>query len=182
MTESSRRNDSRTGAANLAPVLMILAFAAMAGFLWWLGATSEGTSAMIMTEDTAEVADTTGQTAVQVTPDQLRQAQQFEGQEVRIGAQVASPVGSQAFFLDLPQSPFLVKLPAGVSMPDGEVVVTGTVHAMTDSIIDAWSEEGTISAGDRPIVEFATHFIEARQVRARSGQDDAAAGQDTTQG
>lgn len=165
---------ARRGAANFAPVLMILSFLLMAGFLAWLGLTSEGTDEVAMREDadtTAEMADSMEMAAMPVTPDELRlNATNYEGQSVRIDAPVAGAVGSQAFFLDLPQSPFLVKMDsalvaAGRRVPQGDVVVTGTVIAMNDSIVSAWSRAGTISEADRPLVEFATHFIQASRIR-----------------
>ncbi|MGD2068378.1 MAG: hypothetical protein PVI57_06805 [Gemmatimonadota bacterium] len=175
---------ARRGAANFAPVLMILSFLLMAGFLAWLGLTSEGTEEVAMQEgdDTvAEQADSMEMAAVPVTPDELRlNAANYEGQSVRIDAPVAGAVGSQAFFLDLPQSPFLVKMDSalvaeGRRMPVGDVVVTGTVLAMTDSIVGAWSNAGTISEADRPLVEFATHFIQASRIRG--GQPPAGGGE-----
>lgn len=170
MTDSG----SRRGAANLAPVLMILSFVAMIGFLVWLGMTSEGTEGTIaMEEDTAGAMDEMETGATEVTPDQLTgNAGAFVGQRVRITAEVASPVGNRAFFLDIPGSPFLVTMGTTLAeqrageLPMGEIMVTGTLHTMTDSVISAWQEAGTISEGDVPVVEFATHFIEANRIRS----------------
>jgi hypothetical protein len=172
MTDSSRR-----GAANLAPVLMIVAFLAMVGFLWWLGATSEGTEPVVMDETPDDMAsDTVGSQAVAVTPADLRQADQYMGQDVRIQGGVADRIGDEMFFLDLPQSPFLVKIPAGQTVPQGQVEVVGTVMERTDSALTAWVESGVVSAADQVIVEFATHYIDARRVRrATSGGQGGAA-------
>lgn len=164
MTDSSRR-----GAANFTPVLMIVAFLAMLGFLWWLGATSEGTGTVVMNEDTTEVADTVGATAQAVTHMDLRQPEQFEGQDVRISGGIAQQVGSRAFFLDLQDNPFLVRYPSGQAAPQGEVEVVGMVRVVNDSLVTAWSEEGSISSGEVPLVQFATHFIDARRVRPAGG-------------
>ena len=176
MTDSG----TRRGAANFAPVLMILSFVLMIGFLVWLGMTSEGTDEVALVENdttAVEEPDTMELGATRVTAQELRlNPEEHEGQRVRIGSSVASAVGSQAFFLDLPQSPFLVKMDSslvaeGRQIPQGEIVVTGTLLAMNDSIVDAWAEAGSISQGDRPLVEFATHFIEASRIRA--GRDTA---------
>lgn len=175
MTDSG----SQRGAANLAPVLMILSFVAMIAFLVWLGATSEGTEGMVtMEEDTVGAMDEMEAGATEVTGEELTgDAAAFEGEQVRITAEVASPVGSHAFFLDIPGSPFLVTMGStlaeqrGGELPTGEIMVTGTLHTMTDSVISAWREAGTISEGDVPVVEFATHFIEANRIR-RSGDDE----------
>lgn len=174
MTDSG----ARRGAANFAPILMILSFVLMIAFLAWLGLTSEGTDAVAMQEDTvAEEVDTVEAQAIGVTPDDLRlNPEDYEGEIVRIGAEVASAVGSEAFFLDLPQSPFLVKLDTalvaeGREVPEGDVVVTGVVRTMNDSIAAAWTEAGAIGEGEQPLVAFATHYIEARRVRL--GEDQA---------
>lgn len=109
--------------------------------------------------------------AVDVTQDQLKAApEQFVGRSVRITNQrVAVNVGTKAFFLDFPQSPFLVKLDEtliqqGQPLPTGNVNVAGSVRAMNDSIMKDWLAKGYITAGDQLLVEFATHFIEARVV------------------
>jgi hypothetical protein len=111
--------------------------------------------------------------AVDVTPDQLKTApDQFVGRDVRVAnIGVATPVGTQAFFLDVPQSPFLVKLDQtlidqGRPLPTGAVTVVGPMRAMTDSIMRDWLAKGYIAAGDQILVEFSTHFIEARTVEA----------------
>ena len=90
---------------------------------------------------------------------------------------VASKVGEQAFFLDLPQTPFLVKLgpqlvAQGTQVPSGAVTVVGTLRAMNDSIIKDWVSGGSIPEADQILVEFATHFIEAIQVRPSAGGAD----------
>lgn len=179
MTDSG----ARRGAANFAPILMILSFVLMIAFLAWLGLTSEGTDAVAMQEDTVtEQADTVETGAMRVTADELRlNPENYEGETVRIGAEVASAVGSEAFFLDLPQSPFLVKMDSalvaeGREVPDGEVVVTGVVRTMSDSIAAAWTEAGAIGEGEQPLVAFATHYIEARRVRLGQDQEEEPAG------
>lgn len=167
---------SRAGAANLTPLLMVASFAAMIGFLVWLGSTSEGTEAVMMDEETVELPDTSAEAgAVEASLDQLiQQPDQLEGQVIKITEiEIASRLGPEAFFLDLPQSPFLVKMDSamvarGQSVPPPEVnvTVTGTVHAMNDSIVSAWAEAGAITEGNRPLVEFATHWLEAATMRA----------------
>jgi hypothetical protein len=106
-----------------------------------------------------------------LTADQLKTSPgQFVGRVVRVSnLAVATPVGTKAFFLDVPQSPFLVKfdqalIDQGRPLPTGVVTVTGPMHAMTDSIMRDWLAKGYISAGDQILVEFSTHFIEARTV------------------
>jgi hypothetical protein len=109
--------------------------------------------------------------ATDVTADQLKTApDQFVGRDVRVSnLAVATPVGTQAFFLDVPQSPFLVKLDQTLidqarPLPTGIVTVVGPMRAMNDSIMRDWLSKGYIGAGDQILVEFSTHFIEARSV------------------
>lgn len=167
----------RRGAANLSPLLMIVAFASMIGFLVWLGQTSEGTETQAFNPPEEEV-DPLERGAIRVTEGELQQPEGFVGETVRVEGQVASRVGSQAFFLDFSAAPFLVKrdssmAAAGGTQPGGDVVVVGTVYPMTDSVVTNWVESGLVSEGDRPIVEFATHFIEAAIVRQNedAGED-----------
>jgi hypothetical protein len=186
MTDSA----SRRGAANFAPVLMILSFLLMAAFLAWLGMTSEGTEPVVVEEQapTVESMDSVEMAAAPVTADELRlDPAGYVGQSVRIEAPVASGVGPEAFFLDLPQSPFLVKMDSalvasGRRVPQGGVTVTGTVLAMNDSIVSDWAGKGVISESDRPLVEFATHFIEASRVRSDAAPEGAGAGGEGTDG
>jgi hypothetical protein len=57
--------------------------------------------------------------------------------------------------------------------PGGMATVTGIVHAMNDSTLTAWTEAGTIVENDRIVAEFATHYLEASDVRARGGSGAA---------
>jgi len=164
---------ARRGAASLAVPLMLVSFLLIGLFLWWLSRNAESTEVAIEEQpDSAEMAITEG---TEVTAEQLRAgADQFAGQLVRISAPVASAVGTQAFFLDLPQAPFLVKLDTtlvarGQALPTGNVTVVGTLRAMNDSIVSDWVGDGVIRPSDQPLVEFATHFIEASRVQARGG-------------
>ena len=54
---------------------------------------------------------------------------------------------------------------SGAGGTPGQVTtVTGIVLAINDSVLNAWSNAGTISEGDRLAAEFATHFMDAAQV------------------
>ena len=171
-----RDQGSRRGAANLSIPLMVLAFGLIAGFLWWLSQNAESTEVVVDELPTSTPAPNAGGAATDVTADQLRlEPATFTGQRVRVAdVPVASAVGTQAFFLDLPQTPFLVKLSSelvarGEQVPTGAVTVVGTLTAMNDSIVGDWAGSGAISEGDRILVEFATHFIEANVVTPAGG-------------
>ena len=166
---------SRRGAAGIAPLLMIVAVLGMVGLLVWLGRTAEGTQALVVEEgsttDSLEAASTF------VTTDDLRtDPSQYEGEVIRlVEIPVASPVGTQAFFGEIgiggvSSSPFLMRLSSdlvaqGQALPQGTVNVVGTVYVMSDSVAADWLASGTIGEGDRPLVEFATHFLEILSVR-----------------
>jgi hypothetical protein len=166
---------SRLGAASFSIPLMVVTFLLIAGFFWWLSQNAQTTSTMITTgagDDSVAVPQPTGGGGVAVTEEQLKVAPtQFEGQVVSITLPVAMAVGTQAFFLDVTDAPFLVKLSdallqQGQAVPQGEVTVTGPLMAMTDSIRQDWLSKGIIPQADEILVEFATHFIEARTIAA----------------
>jgi hypothetical protein len=155
---------------------MIASFVLMGGFLWWLSSRSEPTPPLEIVEDTTEFEGTAGAGvepgALAMTPDE------YVGQVVELSdVEATSPVGAEAFFVNLtPQRPFLVRLDSalvarGMAPPNGQVAVTGTVHVMTDSIVSDWVTSGVVSEGDRPVVEFATHFILAENVRVIAGPE-----------
>lgn len=181
-----RNSPARRGAANMTPVLMILAFAAIVGFLVWLGATAEPTEPVVVEEEEPEeTMDSLEMAATEVSPSVLRQSPgDVEGELVRIQAPVAQNLGPIAFFLEL-ENPFPVAFSqelreAGAETPPGgaSVVVTGTVRAFNDSILNDWGEEGLVSSSDLTLMEFgSTHFIDALRLRnARPGSGGGGAG------
>lgn len=163
--------------------LMLVTFVLMGGFLYWLFVNATPTPGPEMAEVEEEPEVDLGPAATVVEPSDLEVGTAaYEGQFIELpSVNVASAVGSEAFFVDLPRTPFLVKigpelLAEGQGVPSGLVTVRGTLLAMNDSIITAWSDAGAISADDRPIVEFAAHFIEATRVtEAAEGANPASA-------
>lgn len=178
-------NAPRRGAVDLGMALMILAFVVIGGFLYWLNLRSAQERALDVVEDASS--DTSGvMIAETVPPEELQtDATPYVGQLVRLeNLDVASRLGEQGFWVTMPnQNPFLVSLSEevmaeGVFPSSGETVsMVGTIMVMTDSIVTSWTSAGTITEGDVPVVQFATHFLEAAQVRVRGGQqqDTAAA-------
>lgn len=170
-------NASRRGAANLGVPLMIVAFIVIGGFLYWLNMqAAEERAAEIAEASVEESAETGGGTLVAATDLQMDPTP-FEGQEIRLeGLAVASGLGTQGFWLELPnRNPFLVSMSEavkaeGVTVVPGQVAqVVGTIYAMSDSVLDAWSMGGSIGEGDRLAAEFATHYLEATMVRVSAG-------------
>lgn len=177
------KNDSRRGATNLGTPLMIVAFVVIGGFMYWLSeqAASERAQREI---DEVPVEDTRPTMSVVPVGDIEADGTPFVGQEVRIApTNVASLLGEQGFWLETPSgNPFLISkgpevVASGVAITPGSAVrVFGTVHAMGDSVLTAWTEAGTIAEGDRIVAEFATHFIEATEVETVDGGGQGAAG------
>ena len=178
------KNGSRRGATNLGTPLMIASFVVIGGFMWWLAqqAAAERAQRAI---DEAPVEDTMPSVRVVAPGDIEVDGTPFVGQEVRINAtNVASLLGQQGFWLETPSgNPFLISkgpevMASGVAISPGTpVTVIGTVHAMSDSILTAWIDAGTIGEGDRIVAEFATHFIEANDVMTPSGGGQGGGGQ-----
>ena len=169
---------SRRGAANLGMPLMILAFLAIAGFLYWLNLQAKADAASrAVEEDVPE--ETFGPMAGTVVPgaDLQTDPSPYEGMTIKVeGLSVASELGTQGFWLELPnKNPFLVSMSEavkaeGISVAPGQIAnVSGTIYAMNDSVLNAWSSTGAIGEGDRLAAEFATHFLEAQQVQVSGG-------------
>lgn len=177
-------NASRRGAVDPGTLLMVLAFVVIAGFLWWLYGQAEAErAAAAMVEDS--VPEEVTSTIRTVGPDELRMdATAFEGQEIRVASMnIASLLGTQGFWLEIPNgNPFLVSMSPevmaeGLSVAAGSrATVTGTVLAMNDSTLTAWSEAGTIQEGDRIVAEFATHYMEATEVAISAGGGGSGSG------
>jgi len=154
--------------------LMVVSFILFGGLLWWLYQTAEPTQPPVV-DESGETSSLEGGT--EVDPGALAVGPgQFEGQLVRLSnVTVASAVGAQAFFVDLPQTPFLIRMDTalvarGMTVVAGEQVdLVGMLMSMTDSIVSDWFVSGAITDADRPLVEFASHFIEAQQVQTSGG-------------
>ena len=164
-------NTSRRGAADLGILLMVVAFIVIGLFMYYLNvqAAEERALAIVEESDTAdemEVATTVAATDLEVD------AGPFEGRLIRVsGLNVASMLGTQGFWLELPNGqPFLISMSEevkaeGVAVTMGErATVTGIVHAVNDSTLNAWTATGAIGDGDRLAAEFAMHYLESTEV------------------
>lgn len=152
--------------------LMIVAFVAVAGFLYWLNVTAEPTEVVVAEQGRARTA---GVSAILDVDDFLAEPVRFEGQTVEVtDARVSSLVGPQAFWIGPDDRPFLVKMAppaieASASVSSGQVLsLVGTVYMMTDSALVAWGDAGAFpTEGDRAVAAFAVGslFLEASEVR-----------------
>jgi len=172
---------SRRGAVDLGVILMVLSFAVIGYFLFWLNGQAAAERAATVVDDTTteETTDDPYAGATRVAAGDLvtgAGAGAFVGQLVRVEAtQVASALGRQGFWLDVPQSPFLVSYSAALladsvtARTGSRVTVTGTVRAMTDSVAASWFQAGRIGEGDQLAASFSTHFIEAQRIQTAPG-------------
>ena len=160
---------SRAGSANLGTPLMILSFGAIAGFIYWLSANAEPTQ--IAVEEPSEVVsgDLVSMAAFSTGP------AGFLGTEIQLqNIPVASALGPHAFWTSLQDAndtPYLVRFGAdlvagGASASAGSRVdITGTVVAMSDSILNAWEAGGSFpGSADRIQAEFAEDFLEITSI------------------
>jgi hypothetical protein len=171
---------SRRGAVDLGMILMVLSFAVIGYFLFWLqGQAAIERAATAVVEDTTDIEPDdpamAGATSI-VAADVMTGAGAFEGQLVRMEpTEVASALGQAGFWLDLPSGPFLIAYSPELladsvtATPGSRVTVTGTVVAMSDSVAASWFEAGRVGEGDQLAASFATHFIEALRIQTATG-------------
>jgi len=174
---------SRRGAADkLTLPLMILAFVAVGGFLYWLNITAQPTE--INMEEGPVETESGADVSVPLV-DFLGDPAMYAGQVVEVThARVASRLGSQAFWIGPDATPFLVKMaPALVEagtevMLESTVTVVGTVGTLDNAMLEEWDAAGAFpSEGDRIVAEFAvgSPFIEATAIitpAAAGGEGD----------
>ena len=172
---------SRRGAVDLGIVLMVLSFVVIGYFLYWLQgqAAVERAAATVVEDPTGGAPDDPNEGMTRVPAGDLvtgAGASALEGQVIRVEpTAVASLLGRQGFWLDVPQSPFLVSYSASLLAdsatvtPGSRVTVTGTVTAMSDSVAASWFEAGRIGEGDQLAASFSSYFIEAQQIQTAPG-------------
>jgi len=167
---------SRRGAADLSMPLMIVAFAAIAGFLYWLSGQAAAERALEIVEDTTPEVTVSTTTVVAGAEIQM-DATPFMGQFIRLeGYPVASQLGTQGVWIEMPNgNPFLVSfseslMAEGISAANGDIAnVEGTIVGINDSVLTAWTDAGTIGEGDRLAAEFATAYMDATVLELTAG-------------
>lgn len=183
-------NASRRGASNLGVPLMIVAFATIGGFLYWLNgqASREMAERQAFADSVAAAEEEERNRPPLVDPERIQMdASGFQDRAIRLESlPVASTLGTQGYWLEMPNgNPFLVSIGGdaaveGTVEPGVSVDVTGTVLAMNDSVLTVWTESESIGEGDRLAAEFATHFIEVLELRVvpggGSGNDEGSEG------
>lgn len=171
---------SRRGAADLGLPLMIVAFLAIGGFLYWLNlqAQAELAAKAAIAEEQAAAEEAAEMMGEVIPAESLQTDPSLQmGKTVTVqGLNIASMLGTQGFWLELPnKNPFLVSLSEGVkaegiALNAGATVnVSGRIYEMSDSVLNAWSAAAAVGEGDRLAAEFATHYLEAAQVQVAGG-------------
>lgn len=148
--------------------LMILAFASVAGFVWWLSANTQPTQFAVATESASQN-DQTPEFSLEAFSSMTAD---LEGQAVRIeSVSVASVMSAQTFWFELDNgTPYLVRIAESVLLDRPLVVgdrvsVTGAVLPMSAEVLDQWEATGVISDPvARQMAEFAMNFLQAGSV------------------
>jgi hypothetical protein len=165
---------SRKGVAPASTVLMLLAFATMAGFLYWLNMSAKSQQVAVNEAAAAAAAakaDFAG--VVALTPDSFGvDPAAYSGRTVTISnLPVSGLLGSEAFFVNIEAvGNYLVKLGAdpiadGLLVFTGDVVsVTGVVAEMSEELAASWVEAGAIGAGEDMVAMINPTFITATMV------------------
>jgi len=180
MTQGAGAPGRQASAGRFTWLWMIVAILMVAGLMVWLAVATEQT-AVAVAEDPAADGAVAGGVATITLDDLAQDASRFHGQEVRLeGVRVTSRMGTQAFWTELPSNvPYLIRLrpellAGGFEIQSGDVLaVTGTIHAMSDSVLAAWEQEGAIAnEGQKAEAQFAVTFLEAREATplAAAGQ------------
>ncbi len=152
-------------------VLMVLAFAGIGGFMYWLNQSSEAPAVVV---DEAPEAAVTAMGGTMVTFEQFAaNPAGYAGQVISVpGVRVASLLGNHAFWTELATNqPYLVRVnpelfAQGLSFTQGgTTTIQGTVVSMSDSVLDAWEAGGAFTNDvQRLEAEFAESFFEATAV------------------
>jgi len=168
-------NASRRGAVDMGMPLMILAFIVILGFMYWLNVQAQADKASRVIEEETPVEETsTGLAGIDLGEVVAigSDPEAFVGETIRgVGYEVVSLLGTEGFWVNTAAgNPFLVAWSeemraAGVTVAQGDLVdVVGEMLRMEISYLDEWEAEGGITANDRIIAEFATHFVMAESV------------------
>lgn len=149
---------SRTGAVKLATPLMILCFVAIAGFLFWLSTFGPAVDQEIATGEDGEVLN-----EIQFV-DFAQATQAHMGQEVTIrNVGVTAMIGPRFFWTNTATDDLYLVFISESALADSldvsslrRVDITGSVMALTDSLLNVWEEMGVLrNVGDRAQAEFA---------------------------
>ena len=164
---------SRTGAANVAVILAILAFVAMGGLIYWLQVTAEPTQREVpVPEETTQDEPPLLDVPVAEIESIRSEPAGYVDIEVALRNQtINSFLGERGVWIGPSDNPFLVMVDSAAYAAAPELAVEDPVHvqgeirAMSDSILDAWEAQSAIEGeGDRAVASFAEYFLEANDI------------------
>jgi len=151
---------------------MVLAFATMAGFLYWLNLSAASTQVEVVEDPTGTATDFSD--AVAVTADSFGlDPAAFSGRTVRlVNLPVSGLLGAGAFFVTIETlgSPYLIRLGAGpledrlLVFPGDVVSLTGVIGEMSEELAAAWVEAGAIGQGEDMVAMINPTFITATDI------------------
>jgi hypothetical protein len=176
-------NASRRGAVDVGMTLMVVAFAVIGGFMYWLAGQAAIENEIVITEEVTIEDPNSGVPAVDLAALEADATVHMDAAVRIAAAEVASVLGTQGLWIGTPSgNPFLVSMSAdvmaeGLALGMGDTIsVVGMVNAMNDSTLTAWTGAETIGPNDRIVAEFATYFIEATSVRVLGGAEREGSG------
>lgn len=166
--------EKKSGTLNLP--LMIVAFLAIGGFLYWLNVVSEPTDIAVAEEDPrAALPMPVPASLAQFTEEPER----YQGERVRIpNVRVTDIMGTELFWIalaDEDESTYLVQMDRDwierdlQVLPGDVMTLTGTVHAMTEEVVEAMELAGAFTEeGQRGVVEAQESYLVADELEIHS--------------
>jgi hypothetical protein len=145
-------------------------------FFWWISTNSEPSQVVVPEEDLAAAEESARDASTARTvalAEILAAPADFVAQEVHVPeATITSLLGDNAFWVESASGPFLVvkhedfTTTGGAAVQAGaEVSLTGLFWEQSSATIEQWRETGFMTdAGHLLQAEFATHYIQAREV------------------
>lgn len=175
---------SRTGAANVAVILAIVAFITIGGLIYWLGVTAEPTEREVPAAEDTQEEPVLDVPIVAVESIRSEPAGYVDLELAIRNETVNSFLGERGVWIGPSDNPFLVMVDSAAYAAAPELAVDDPVHvrgdlrAMSDSVLDSWEEQGAIAGeGDRAVASFADYFLEASEVEVADGGSPAGDGQ-----
>lgn len=162
--------------------LMILAFLAMAGFLYWLNISSEPTQIAVAEENQMDVmlAEATTLSPVALGADMA----DYEGELIRVpNIAVSELLGGRAFWFEVATGedetqPVFVSFHSQFIDDDFQVVsgdvltLTGNIRAMSSDVIEAMEGQGVFTEeGQRGQVEAMDYYVEAVHMEIHTAEE-----------
>ncbi|MEX0892687.1 MAG: hypothetical protein WEB88_10990 [Gemmatimonadota bacterium] len=159
------------GPATMTWLWMGVGIAATALFFWWVSVSSEPSQVVVSEEDAAAQA-AAGDVQSVTLAELAGNPGEYLAEEVQLpSATITSVMGESAFWIEGETGPFLVVKAPEFTLRDGaavrsgaEVRITGHFWEQSPANIEQWRETGFMAGGNLLQAEFATHYIQAREI------------------